>query len=305
MESLQNIKSRLRAVKNIGQIAKAMEMVAAVKMRKSQETALRTRPYALKALELLEKLARFTELETTLTKERPVKTKLMVVIASDRGLAGAFNTQVFRAAELLLPENNLFAAVGKKAEKFILKKGLPLVGSFHGFGDFVAPSEVQPLARFIISGFEKGEWDSVTTVSMHFRTALKQEPLSRQILPVDFEKIRETVREIAPEYGKYAELAIGNQELGIEDKKIEYLFEPSAKEALEFLVPHLVEMQIYHLVLEANASEHSARRAAMKAASDNAKELFETFTLKYNKARQAAITKEVLEIAATQSALTL
>lgn len=303
MESLQNIKSRLRAVKNIGQITRAMEMVAATKMRKSQEIALRSRPFSYKALELLEKLSRFAPLQTKLTREREVKTALLVLIASDRGLAGPFNAQVFRAAEKFLAANNVFAAVGKKAEKFILKKGLPLAGSFHGFGDFIEPEEIAPLYSFIISGFEKGSFDRVTTISTHFRTALKQETLSRQILPLNFKKIRETVREIVPEYGRYAELSqeTSNKK---QDASIDYLFEPSAKEVLEQLLPHLLKMQIYHLVLEANASEHSARRAAMKAASDSAQELFESFTLQYNKARQEGITKELVEITSTQSALT-
>ena len=302
MEPLQHIKARLRAVKNIGQLTKAMEVVAAAKMRKSQEIALRTRPYALKALELLEKLSRFAQLETALTKARQVQTKLVVIIASDRGLAGAFNTQVFRKAESFLNRDSFYVTVGKKAEKFISKKGEPLVRSFHGFGDFVEPEEVEPLAKFIIEGFEKGKWDEVTTVSMHFRTALKQETLSRQILPVDFEKIRETVKAIAPEYGKYAEL-IHPTPYTLYPANIDYLFEPAAKEVLERLIPHLVKMQIYHLLLEANASEHSARRFAMKNASDNADELFRNFTLQYNKARQAGITKEIIEIVSTQNVL--
>ncbi len=318
MESLQNIKARLRAVKNIWQMTRAMELVAATKMRKSQEIALRTRPYAFKVLELLEKLSRLAPLETKLTRELPVKTKLIVLIASDRGLAGAFNTQVFRKAEQFLAPNCVYVAVGKKAEKFILRKGLPLVGSFHGFGDFVRPEEIEPLAKFIVSGFGEGKWDTAITISMHFRTALKQEPLDQQILPLDFEKIRETVKAIVPEYGKYAKLQtpsfVKRNEAGDEAKLQrptnyqpqttgDYLFEPSAKETLEVLMPHLVEMQIYHIVLEANASEHSARRVAMKNASDNAKELSGIFTLQYNKARQAAITKEIIEITSTQSAL--
>ena len=295
MQSLQYIKLRLRAVKNIGQIAKAMEVVAATKMRKSQQIALATRPYAFKALELLEKMRRFAPLEVLpLTGFAPFKKTLVVIIASDRGLAGAFNTQVFRYAEKFIEENCVFATVGKKAEKFIIKKKLPLVGKFYGFGDFVAPKEVEPLTKFIIGGFKKGEWDRAITISMHFRTVLKQEPLVQQILPVDFEKIRETVKAIVPEYGRYAELTqetINNKQ----ETNIDYLFEPSAKKALEVLIPHLVEMQIYHLVLEANASEHSARRVAMKNASENSEELFENFTLQYNKARQSSITNEMAE----------
>ncbi|TSC75317.1 MAG: F-type H+-transporting ATPase subunit gamma [Parcubacteria group bacterium Gr01-1014_30] len=298
MESLQNIKSRLRAVRNIGQITKAMEVVAATKMRKSQEIALRTRPYAFKALELLSKLSRFSPLETALTKKRQVKTTLLVVIASDRGLAGAFNTQVFRSAEKLFKADSVYAAVGKKAGKFILKKGLSLVSGFQGFGDFVRFEDIKPLADFVIDGFKSARWDRVVTVSMHFRTALKQEMVNQQVLPVDFEKIEETVKAIVPEHGKYAE-SLPTTNYKLQTAGIDYLFEPSAKETLEMLIPHLVKMQIYHLVLEANASEHSARRVAMKQASDNSDELFSAFTLQYNKARQEAITKETIEITST------
>lgn len=302
MDSIQQIKLRLRSVKNIGQITKAMERVAAVKMRKSQQIALRTRPYAFKALELLEKLSFFVSFDNKLIKARPVKNILAVVIASDHGLAGSFNNQVFRLVEKTIEKDKIYVAVGKKAESFILKKGLKLVKGFHGFGDFVEPEDIDPLFQFIIDGFEKGDWDRVITISMHFRTALRQEPLVRQILPLDFEKIRETINAIVPEYGKYADQ---KQNAAYKDNnlKIDYLFEPSPEELLEKILIHLLRTQVYHLVLEANASEHSARRLAMKNASDNAKELSEQLLLQFNKARQALITKEMIEISSTQSAL--
>lgn len=311
MDSLQNIKSRLKTVKNIGQITKAMEAVSATKMRRSQEIALNSRPYAFKALDLLEKLSRFSPLETELSKHRPVENTLLVVIASDKGLAGSFNTQIFRAAENFLktdslldsPEHNLFClAVGKKAEQFLSKKKMEIVYKFYGFGDFIDPKEIKPLADFMTKGFIDRKWDRVVTVSMNFKTALKQEPLSQQVLPVDFEKISEMVKQIVPEYGKYAQAEKAAEKRTVEEN-IDYLFEPSPKESLEILIPHLIEMQIYHLVLEANASEHSARRLAMKNASDNSEELADDFTLQYNKVRQANITREMVEISSTQNAL--
>lgn len=313
MESLQALKSRLRAVKNIGQITKAMEVVAATKMRRSQEVALGSRPYAFQALELLEKLSRFAPLETFLTGVRPVKNTLAVIIASDRGLAGSFNTQVFRAADNFFATDNyrnnpqhrfLIAAIGKKAEIYASKSKLPVAGKFYGFGDFIEPQETEPLAQLVVKGFENKDWDRVVTISTHFRTALKQEILVRQLLPVDFQKIGETVREIIPEHGRYAELnKITSDKRQAAKVNIEYIFEPSPEETLNILIHHLVKMQIYHIILEANASEHSARRVAMKNASDNADELSYGFTIQYNKARQAAITNEMIEIASTQSAL--
>jgi len=311
MDSLQHLKSRLGAVKNISQITKAMEVVSTTKMRRAQEVALNSRPYAIKALEILEKIVRNNPVEIPLTSSRPVKNTLVVVVTSDRGLAGSFNTQVFRAADAFLgsdiyakdPDHHfLFVSVGKKALGYVTKKKLEIIGSFQKFGDFVRLEEVEPLSALVVQGFEEERWDRVITVSTHFRTTLKQETLIRQILPVDFQKIKETVAEIVPERGRYAEQT--KMSKGEAQEETEYIFEPSPREAVNFLIPQLVKMQMYHLVLEANASEHSARRVAMKNATDNADELSEELTLGYNKARQANITKELIEITSTQNALT-
>jgi len=310
MDSLQNLKSRLRAVKNISQITKAMEVVSATKMRRAQEIALRSRPYAFKALEVLEKILRNAPVAIPLMAERPVKKTLVVLVASDRGLAGSFNAQVFRAAEAFLSSDvakkdsrHSFAltAVGRKANAYALKKGLELAGSFQGFGDFIESREVEPLTELIVQGFEAKRWDRVVTVSTHFRTTLKQETLIRQVLPTSFEKIREIVKEIVPEEGRYSTLK--GEVLIAPAEETEYIFEPSPEEVVRSLVPELLRMQMYHLILEANASEHSARRVAMKNASDNADGLSGELTLGYNKARQASITKEIIEITSTQNAL--
>ena len=308
MESIQSTKSRLRAVGNVGQITKAMEVVSATKMRRAQEVALNSRAYAFSALHLLEKLAKNTPIKTEFAIERPVKNTCVVIVASDKGLTGAFNTQVFRAADKFLsnPEftsDNLFAVViGKKSANYALKKKLNVVGTFYEVGDYVDPEEVTPLASLLADGFKKGEWDRVITISTHFRTALKQETVIRQVLPVDFKKIREVVKEIIPEHGRYSDIHNYYQN-NSQKEEIDYIFEPSPEETINSLVPHLVTMQIYHLILEANASEHSARRVAMKTASDNAEDLKKELTLTFNKARQAAITNELIEITSTQNAL--
>ena len=306
MESLQVTKTRRKAVQNVGQITKAMEVVSATKMRRSQEVALNSRPYAFEAIHLLEKLSKNTPIQTILTADRPIKKTLLVIIASDKGLTGAFNTQVMRTTDRFLEsekftdDNLAVVAVGKKTVAYAAKKKLNVIGSFLGVGDFIKPNEVEPIAKFLIDGFKNGEWDKVITISTHFRTALKQETLTRQILPVDFQKIRETIKETVPEHGRYSDI-IDSQNNNNNDT--EYIFEPSPAIAIEFLVPHLVKLQIYHLILEANASEHSARRVAMKTASDNAEELADDLTLEYNKARQASITRELIEITSTQTAL--
>ncbi len=302
--SIIEVKNRIKAVKNIGQITKAMEVVAATKMRKSQEVALRSRPYAFKALQLLSILSQYAPIKTPLFQARPGKTgkkTLLVIVTSDRGLAGSFNSQVLRLADKFTeaykadPAEKLkVIAVGKKAIAYANKKKLDIVDGFSGFGDFIETKETNPLADILIAGYLKKEWDGVMTISTHFRSTLKQEVLMRQILPVDLEKVRETINEIIPESGRFASMR--NTELVIRNSFVDYIFEPSPKELIEELVDHLVRMQVYHLVLEANASEHSARMVAMKTASDNAKELSEKLNLEYNKARQAGITKELIEI---------
>lgn len=317
MESPQHIKSRLKSVKNIGQITKAMEVVSATKMRKAQEVALRSRPYAFKALELLEMLARVTQndelrmknVELPLAEKREIKKTLLVVVTSDKGLAGAFNTQVFRQVEQFLTnlgvqqlsEEILVVPVGKRAVSYFTRRNAKIVESFTGFGDYAMPEEIEPLGNLLVQGFLEGSWDRVVTISTHFRSTLKQTPLSRQILPVEVDKIAETVHEIVPEHGRFAEMS--NEELRMTNENTEYILEPSPEETLNTLVPHLVTMQLYHVVLEANASEHSARMVAMKTASDNASDLAEGLTLEFNKARQAGITKEIIEITSTMNAL--
>lgn len=304
MESLQHTQSRLRAVKNVGTITKAMEVVAATKMRKSQEVALRARPYAIAALHLLRNIAEHAPTRIPLMEERAGGATLAVIVSSDRGLAGSFNTQVMRVADAVLARGDVrVVTVGKKARMYALKKGVAIIESFSGFGDFISYDEIEPLANHIIDGYRAGLWNRVLTVSTHFRTTLKQETLIRAVLPTNYEKIQETLDEILPEQGRFAELRGENGVQKGFQVGIDYIFEPSVEAALEELVPVLIATQIFHLVLEANASEHSARMVAMKTASDNARELVGDLTRMYNKARQAGITKEMIEIISTQNAL--
>src|SRR3989344_1618289 len=206
MESPQHIKSRLKSVKNIGQITKAMEVVSATKMRRAQEVALRSRPYAFKALELLETLARVTQndelrmknVELPLAEKREIKKTLLVVVTSDKGLAGAFNTQVFRQVEQFLAQEGSASEihvvpVGKRAVSYFTRRNAKIVESFTGFGDYAMPEEIEPLGNLLVQGFLEGNWDRVVTISTHFRSTLKQTPLARQVLPIEVEKIAETV----------------------------------------------------------------------------------------------------------------
>ena len=325
-ESVQNLKKRLKSIGNINKITKAMELVAATKMRKSQEIALASRPYAFTALDLL---ANLTRLETgggrastqlpELLKRRKVKKVLLVLVASDKGLAGAFNSSVFKKFESFLKQNSqkyqdekIFVAVGEKSANYLSRKGLNVVKKFTHVGDFTTVEQVQPITDFLVQGYLEKNWDKVVVFSTHFRSALKQESLTREVLPIGFESIKETVKEIIPDKGKFAELIkeqsisfINNETVAAQSVGMskEYLIEPSAKAVLEDLVKHLFFMQLYHLILEANASEHAARRLAMKTASDNAKDLGQALNLQYNKVRQASITNQIIEIIAGSEAL--
>jgi len=320
MESTQSLKKRLKSVANISKITKAMELVAATKMRRAQEIALASRPYAFAALDLLANLTLLEIERPELLKKRKLKNILYVLVASDKGLAGAFNNSVFRKFEHYIQQEKHFnispnikmfdfVAVGEKAFQYLSKKFSTMDQSmvlkkFTQAGDYTTPDQVEPLADFLIEGYLKKQYDKVIVFSSHFKSALKQESLTREILPVDFESIKNTIKEIIPETGKFSELIKEQNISFVSEKKIkEYLIEPSPKIVLENLTKHLVFMQIYHIILEANAAEHSARRLAMKTASDNAADLSENLNLEYNKSRQAGITNQIIEIVAGSESL--
>ncbi len=322
MESIQSLKKRIKSVGNINKITKAMELVAATKMRRAQEVALSSRPYAFVALDLLANLtliekSKKLQLPQLLT-QRPVKKVLFVVVASDKGLAGAFNGSVFKKFEQHMErdkekyqhEEKFFIAVGEKSFQYLSKKFRTMDSSvvlrkFAQVGDHTTPEQVEPLTHFIIQGYLEKKWDRVVVISTHFRSALRQEAHVRRILPVDFDHIKETVQELVPQTGKFADLIKEHNINFINGKKEEkeYLIEPSPEAVLENLAKHLLFMQMYQLILEANASEHSARRMAMKTASDNASDLSEALQLQYNKSRQAGITNQIIEISAGAEAL--
>ena len=306
MSSTKSIKQRIKSIKNTAQITKAMEAVSATKMRKSQEFALRARPFAVASLEMMKNLLSCTEILPPLLQKREVKNSVLLVITSDKGLAGAFNSNVIKKAEVWVEDKKkdnapyILLTVGKKAIDYFTKRGLIPEKSFWGFGDFSKLKDTLPVAETILQGFLQNFWDEVETVYTNFRTTLKQEAVLKKILPVTKEGIEEMVAGILPEKGRYA--VIINQ-LPVTKYNYEYKFEPSPEEILNKLVPQLLQMHIHHLILESNASEHSARMVAMKSASDNAGELIDDLTLLFNKVRQAGITRELTEITAGREAL--
>ncbi len=316
MASIKSVKQRIKSTKNISQITKAMEVVSATKMRKAQEFALHARPYAAASLEMLRNLLERTPELPPLLRVRPVKTSLLLVVSADKGLAGAFNSNVLKKAEAWIEAKKSSGAqyalvtVGKKARDYFTKRGSPIANSFWGFGDYSRLEDTLPVADAILRGFLDQQWDEVEAVYMNFRTTLLQKVALKKILPVTGEGIEEMVAGILPERGRLADRreisgrARAHSQIGVDQRyRYEYKFEPSAQEILEKLVPQLLRMHVHHIILESNASEHSARMVAMKNASESAGELIGELALAYNKSRQANITRELTEITAGKEAL--
>lgn len=310
MPSTKSIKQRIRSVKNTSQITKAMEVVSATKMRKSQEFALSSRPYALASLGLLQNLIGRTPeaLVPPLLTPRPMMHRLIVVVTSDKGLAGAFNANVLKRAEAFIGDAKQSATpytlitVGKKARDHFERRGENITRAYAGYGDFTTPAETLEIADTLIVGFLDGSWDEVHAIYTNFRTTLVQETKVATILPATVEGIEKAIAAMTPERGRYAENPTPYT-VSRTPYQYAYLFEPSPAEILASLVPQLVRIHVHQVILESNASEHSARMVAMKSASDNAKELMGTLGLAYNKARQAGITRELIEVTAGSEAM--
>ena len=312
MESVQNIKRRLRGVQNIGQITKAMGFVAATKMRKSQELAIASRPYTLTALRFLSILSSLKDITLPpLLQTRNIVKTAFVLVSSDKGLAGSFNSAVFREFEQfarrenldLRSEKNVFIAVGEKTRSYLQRKKIPVEKAFIRVGDYTTPEQTKEIADFLISGYLEEAWDKVIVFSTNFITALNQRVGERQIFPVSIEDLKKSASEIIPERGRFSEMRGEMLSFFQNGMASDYIIEPSPEFVFTALSRYLLEMRLYHIILEANASEHAARRVAMKSASDNAEELAGDLALAYNKSRQASITQEITEIAAGVEAL--
>lgn len=310
MASIKSIKQRIKGAQNTAKITKAMEVVSATKMRRSQQFALRARPYAVASFELLRNIiARTPDVEGTaihpLFSKRPATSRVLLVITADKGLAGAINTNVLKKADAWIAAHSdlpfALIVVGKKAKEYYERRDVPIAHSFVGFGDYSTEAQTCPVAEVLVQGFLDGSWDCVDAVYTNFRTSLLQESVVRPILPATEGGLFEVVRGIIPEVGKFATSALPASPESI--YRYEYMIEPSSEELLSVLVPQLILLHIHHVILESNASEHSARMVAMKNASDNAKELITDFTRLYNQVRQAGITRELAEISAGAEAL--
>ncbi len=288
MPSLIHLRRKIKSVKNTRQITRAMQMVAASKMRRAQEAALGTRAYAEEGQTILARLQAYLAKQSLafshpLLVVRPVERIALVVIASDKGLAGGYNSNVIRQALLFLEENKdkqvEVISVGRKAQDNLVRLGITPVASFNDFASRPTSKDILPIAQLTIRAFLNKSCDQVSIISTKFHSTLRQTAEASQLLPVVMTANEEpTVSQVEP-----------------------YIFEPAAKTVLETIVPRLVEVQLLQKLLDAIASEHSARMIAMKNATDNASQLLDDLGLTYNSVRQANITREIAEISAGAS----
>ncbi len=293
MASAREIRRRIKSVKNTGKITKAMELVSASKMRRAQRNVLATRPYTDRIYDVMGELTARSvggSSNHPLLQPHPTVTRVaLIMVTPDRGLCGALNSNIFRAAARFITEQKAqgravsILAIGKKGRDFALRTGQHIDAQIIGLGDAPALIDVLPIATTAINGYSPDEqgrtqYDEVYLLYSKFVNTLVQRPELRRFLPVD-------------------------PPTDAGSTKVDYTYEPSREAVLEELVPRFVEVQLYQALLESIASEHSARMIAMRNANDNAKELVRDLTLTYNKARQAAITKEISEIAAGAAAL--
>jgi F-type H+-transporting ATPase subunit gamma len=285
MPNTRDIRNRIRGVTNTQKITRAMQLVAASKMKKAQDRALQGRPYAQQLARMLASLTdKVEDFSHPFIEEREVKKRGILLISTDRGLCGSLNANLFREVAELDKNTTAFVTIGRKARQFISRTARELLADFP-ISEEATFKELRPVVEFMIEQFKEGTIDSIEILYPRFRNTLIQEPALVPLLPLI--GLAEYVRKFAREQG--VEL--------VEDSR-ELVFEPSADVILNKLLDRFVKREAYQMLVDARASEHSARMVAMKAATDNAKKLTDSLTLQYNKARQAGITQEILEITA-------
>jgi F-type H+-transporting ATPase subunit gamma len=292
MPSTRDLKRRIKSIRNTSQITKAMEMVAASKMRRAQQAAISGRPYAKLMNSVLAEVSfhagDFTH--PLMENRNGTKKRAVVLISTDKGLCGALNSNLLREAARFDKDTTIYIAAGRKAAQFMARTKRQLAAEFT-YKDTPLFAEARAISRFAQDLFLKGDVDQVDVLYTNFISTLTQKPEVRRLLPV--REIRGVQAGVEGEDGS-TELLRG---------ATEFIFEPDPANVFGALLPHYLNFQIYQFLLEAKASEHSARMVAMKNATDNAKQLIKDLTLEYNKLRQSNITKELLEITSAAMAL--
>jgi F-type H+-transporting ATPase subunit gamma len=283
----KEIKNRIKSVKNTKKITKAMELVAASKMKRAVSKTLDARAYADYSWQILESLSEKNLMHPLFERGAGEKT-LVVLITSNKGLCGAYNAQAIRSVLSILntnkEENYEFVTIGRKGDFMLRRIGQNVIANFD-VGEAVELREALPICDFLITKFTEGEYKKVLVVYTDFVSALTQTPRVKQLLPFEKESLRETIE------------TMGNTE-GERSASGEFLFEPGYENLMNIIIPKVSRMQVYHMLLESIASEQSSRMVAMKNASEAAGEMIDDLTLAFNKARQASITQEISEISA-------
>lgn len=292
MANLKEVRNRIASVTSTQQITKAMKMVSAAKLKRATNAILQLRPYAEKLKEILANVsASVEEGASPYTVDRKPNNVLIVVIASNRGLAGAFNTNVIKTANQLIAEryseqlhagNVRILGIGKRAQDYYLRRNYQVVGDHSDLFQELNFENTSKITELIMEGFANGEYDRVELVYNRFKNAAVQILTTEQLLPL---------------------VPSGDEAADTSEVSVDYIIEPSKEKIVEELIPKAIRVQLYKAVLDSHASEHGARMTAMDKATDNAGELLKSLKLSYNQARQAAITTELTEIVSGAAAL--
>ena len=285
MATLSEIRTRISSVKSTQQITKAMKMVASAKLRRAQEKILATRPYAKKLQSVVGHLiARVENSNHILLKNRPIEKVLLVIVNADRGLCGAFNANIVRQAVTHIEsfadkEVSLFV-IGKKGFEFFSRRNFTIFSKKINFFNHLDFHDASEIVSSLIESYSTGQFDQIEILYNEFKSAVRQDVALEQFLPF-----------------------VPDEEMTQSTSKVDYLYEPGKEEILSLIIPKQLNIQIWKVLLESNAAEQGARMTAMESATDNAEELIAQLTLHYNRARQAAITKEISEIVGGAEAL--
>lgn len=294
MPSARDMRLRIRSVKNIAQVTRALETVSASKVRKAMQTTLATRPYSEKAWKLLIHLARqpgAQSLHPLLTERSEVKKVLVVMISSDRGLAGAYNVNVLRQTLIHFkdfPQPVSYVAVGRKGRDLLMRRRQNVIADFSNLPSPVSFLDVSPIGQLVVEDYLNGTFDQVYLAYTEFNNMARQTPVVRKLLPLQVKILKSDEHDLD----------------GTHETHAVFTYEPDANELLNSVVPRFTAIQIYQALLSAQASEHAARMVSMRNATDNAMELMAALQLEYNKFRQQSITNDMLDITGGANALT-
>ena len=293
MANLRDIRRRIKSVKNTSQITKAMQLVAAAKMKKAQDQAIAGRDYADRLNEVLVNLKENISEEDHVLLKQPVgKKELILVVSTDKGLCGGLNTNLLKKVRAEMGEDADVVTVGRKLRISLGKLGHNIVSDWE-VADPTPFADAKPIGAYLTDQFLEGNYSAVKVAFTNFETTLTQTPWVQQLLPVQESALAE--KRSCGGMGRTGDVG--------EPARRDYVFEPSPEGVLDSLLPLYINYQVYQMILEARASEHSARMVAMKAATDNAEQMIKDLTLEYNKVRQAAITSELLEITTAMKAM--